>query len=67
MYSESNTETIYIDSNNFKMLQSEAALTGIDINKLVNNIIKSYIDYDRIADRVSVIHVRPPFIQSVFS
>ncbi len=67
MHTEFNIETIYIDSDKLKLLQSEAALTGININKLVNNIIENYLDYDRIAERVNVLHVRPPFIQSVFS
>jgi hypothetical protein len=67
MVKNSMSYTFRINQDTADKLNAESEHKGISLNNLVNQILKNYIDWDRLESKVGMIPVAKPVIAEVFT
>lgn len=64
---KSNTLTFRIDRDNVKKLRSEAETQGISLNSLINQILKSFLEWHIFEPKVGLVPLSKPVVEELFT
>jgi hypothetical protein len=65
--SKSETLTFRIDRDNVKKLRSEAETQGISLNSLINQILKSFLEWHIFEPKVGMVPLSKPVVEELFT
>jgi hypothetical protein len=65
--SKSETLTFRIDRDNVKKLRSEAETQGISLNSVINQILKSFLEWHIFEPKVGMVPLSKPVVQELFT
>jgi HicB-like protein involved in pilus formation len=64
---KSNTLSFRIDRDNVKKLRSEAETQGISLNSLINQILKSFLEWHIFEPKVGMVPLSKPVVEELFT